>query len=185
MSDPPSGDEEMRVVPRDKTTPPVLHTAAQENETPKAEPTVETPTAAACKGRFTFVASVILVAITFSIGFSYLLQMRWPFPSPATHSSPATAFTAEPSISAAPTPPLIPLNADMLHVTAIALGQSNLAVVNGKRVTEGDSLVVVTSDGPAAVRVAKIEQGVVHFDYGTEKIEAKLLTETVAQKAPP
>jgi hypothetical protein len=184
MSDPPSGDEEMRVVPRDKT-PPVLHAAARENETPKAEPTVETPTAAACKGRFTFVASVILVAITFSIGFSYLLQMRWPFPSPATHSSPATAFTAEPSISAAPTPPLIPLNADMLHVTAIALGQSNLAVVNGKRVTEGDSLVVVTSDGPAAVRVAKIEQGVVHFDYGTEKIEAKLLTETVAQKAPP
>jgi predicted RNA-binding protein with EMAP domain len=77
------------------------------------------------------------------------------------------------------------LNADLLHVTAIALGQSNLAVVNGKRVTEGDSFVVVTSDGPAAVRVAKIEEGVVHFAYGTEKIEAKLLTETVAQKAPP
>jgi hypothetical protein len=180
MNNPPSEDEEMRAVQRDKPLPGLHPTAAADNEIKTESPAERPPLG---KGMLTFVASLLLVAITFSIGFSYLLQKRW-FPS-RTHSSASATSSVEPSIPGAPTPPLIPLNADMLNVSEIALGPPNLAVVNGKRLAEGEELVVVTPAGSATVRIEKIGDGVVQFGYGTEKIEAKLLAETVAQKTPP
>jgi hypothetical protein len=84
-----------------------------------------------------------------------------------------------------PTPPRPPLrvSSDLLHVSAIALGEVRLAIVNGKQLTEGDWLEVRTPDGVAALRVVKIEDGLVHFGYAGETIDAKLTTPAV-QKEP-
>jgi FKBP-type peptidyl-prolyl cis-trans isomerase 2 len=72
----------------------------------------------------------------------------------------------------------------MLHVTSIALGHLHLAVVNGKQLAEGDSLLVATPAGVATMRVTSIEDGVVHFDYNGQLIDAKLGAPLSQKNAP-
>jgi hypothetical protein len=62
----------------------------------------------------------------------------------------------------------------MLHVSSIALGNPHLTIVNGKRLAEGEWLVVTTPLGEASVRIIQIEDGVVRFRHGGETISAKL-----------
>jgi hypothetical protein len=50
----------------------------------------------------------------------------------------------------------------------------HLTIVNGKRLAEGEWLVVTTPLGDASVRVIQIEDGVVRFRHGGETISAKL-----------
>jgi len=63
----------------------------------------------------------------------------------------------------------------MLHVTSIALGEVRLAVVNSKPMSEGDSLNLKTPAGVVTLRVTGIADGVVHFQYGGQAIDVKLL----------
>jgi hypothetical protein len=187
MSNSPSGDEEIRLVPRDKSLKPLLYSAAPENERAKVGPAVESAPERAGKGKLlSFVGSLILITIAFSVGFSYLLEKRWLRQAATKESSATGDALAEASASAPPTatPALFPLNPEALHVTAIALGHTHLAIVNGKRLGEGDTLTVKTSAGVATVRVEKIEDGVVLFAYGTGSIEAKL-SPTGTKKPPP
>jgi len=69
---------------------------------------------------------------------------------------------------------LVPINPDMLHVTSIALGNPPLTIVNGKRLAEGDWLVVKTPSGEAGMRVVSIQDGLVKFQHGGETIDAHL-----------
>jgi hypothetical protein len=71
----------------------------------------------------------------------------------------------------------------LLHVTGIALGDVPLAIVNGKRLQEGDWLEVRTANGVGALRVIKIEDGVVHFGYAGTIVNATM-TPGIAQKKP-
>ena len=71
----------------------------------------------------------------------------------------------------------------MLHVTSIALGEVRLAVVNSKPMSEGDSLYLKTRAGVVTLRVTGIEDGVVHFQYRGQTIDAKLLLPQI-QKRP-
>ncbi len=186
MSDPPPGDEQMRLVQRDKSLPRLLHTAAVENEQTGEDSANQFRPEETARGRLSFVGSLVLVTLAFSVGFSYLwekgyLRRAAPTETPVVRGA---ALEAPVSASTSATPALFPLNADMLHVTAIALGQSRLAIVNDQRVAEGESLEVNTSAGVATVRVDKIEDGMVRFAYGNDSIEVKL-NPAGAQKPPP
>jgi hypothetical protein len=77
-------------------------------------------------------------------------------------------------------PPRAPLtvSANQLHVSAIALGDVPLAIVNGKRLEEGDWLELRTAEGVAVLRVTKIDDGIVRFGYAGQIIDAKLAAET-------
>src|ERR1700722_761952 len=81
-----------------------------------------------------------------------------------------------------PTPPawasgeIVPVFPEMLRVTSTALGNVPLAIVNGKRVAEGDWVDVTTDKGVATLVVDKIDDGVVHFRNGEIKIDPKLAT---------
>ena len=88
--------------------------------------------------------------------------------------------------TAAPSAPkaFMPVTPDMLHVTSISLGDVRLTVVDGKQLAEDDWLPVTTPDGIIQLRVAKIEDGVVHFEYDGKTIDAKLTARSSARKSP-
>jgi hypothetical protein len=76
------------------------------------------------------------------------------------------------------------VTADTLHVTAISLGNVHLAVANDQRLAEGDSLDLKMPAGTVTLRVASIEDGVVHFEYDGQTIDAKLTASSSATKSP-
>jgi hypothetical protein len=78
--------------------------------------------------------------------------------------------------------PLIPLSPDALHVTSISLGEPRLTIANGKRLAEGDWLVIKTVVGEASARVLSIQDGFVRFKHGGETMDVKL---TVIAKQTP
>jgi hypothetical protein len=74
--------------------------------------------------------------------------------------------------------PAVKITPDMIHVTAISLGQTKLAIINGKQLAEGNELAV-----PAArLRIVKISDGQVELSNGSQVIKASL--ETSKPKAP-
>ena len=74
--------------------------------------------------------------------------------------------------------PGVKISPDMVHVTAISLGQTRLAIINGKQLAEGNELAV-----PATrLRIVKISDGQVELSNGAQVIKASL--ETSKPKAP-
>ena len=70
----------------------------------------------------------------------------------------------------------VPISADMVHVTAISLGNPSLAIVNGKRVAEGE-LVPLHTSRPAVIvklQVMKIADGRVDLTDGNQVLTAHL-----------
>ncbi len=163
MNPAPSGDDELPIEQR--KTPP-SHTS------PAAGPSVIK------SGRFSFVASILLIAIAFSLGLSYLLEKRWPqssvnLPSDSPVSGQAPGQTA----------PRGSFHADMLHVTAVFPGPTRSAMVNGRRVAEGDSFMIPLPSGPVAVQLTRVEDGVAHFICQGERVDVKVKA-TIAQHSP-
>lgn len=171
MNPPVSGDESLPGASR-ATSPSTLHsnfvTPANTEATSFGEENLSR------LNRLTFAGSIVLVTIAFSAGFIYMLEHRW---APAAHLQPSAA-----NLALAPTAP-IRVQAQMLQVTAIALGQIRSATVNGKRVAEGDSFDITTPEGPVSLTVSKIEDHLVRFAHGEQMIEASL-SDAIVQKSP-
>ncbi len=183
MNPSPSGDEELRIVQRDTPPPRLLETAASESDQPKLSTgSVDSGPPPPQGGRLTFVGSILLIGIAFTVGLSYLLEKRWLHHSSVV-SSETTSQSGQANEEAEAAAGGATLTSDLFHVTAISLGSTRLAIVNGKKVAEGETVVVSTASGPATVRVAKIEDGVVHFVHGRERIDVQV-NSSVAQKNP-
>jgi hypothetical protein len=77
---------------------------------------------------------------------------------------------------ATPVPMVVKIDADMLRISAIVLGHPRLAVINGRTVAEGDTIVVHTPARAVAVtlRVLKISEGQVQLSDGTQVVMARL-----------
>jgi hypothetical protein len=78
-----------------------------------------------------------------------------------------------------PAPPvdpnlLIPISADMLKVSSIALGKTPETIINGVAVGEGGMISIQTTNGIATVRVVRISDGMVQFKYGEQTLVASL-----------
>ena len=69
---------------------------------------------------------------------------------------------------------LVPISSDMLKVSSIALGRTPVAIVNGVAVGEGGVVRVQTGTGVANVRVVRIRDGIVYFQYGEQSLLANL-----------
>jgi hypothetical protein len=121
--------------------------------------------------RIAVVAGIVLVLLVLAAGVAYWIEWQ-RYPVVVTIGVPDTGTAGDP-LAKRPGP-LVPVAPDMLHVSSIALGNPHLTIVNGKRLAEGDWLVVATSFGDASVRVIQIEDGVVRFKHGGETISAKL-----------
>ena len=82
---------------------------------------------------------------------------------------------------APPAPIVIQLSADMVRVSAIALGHPRLAVINGKTVTEGDQVALAAPNSPVALilRIVKIGDGSIDLTDGKQMFSAKLTIRSV------
>jgi hypothetical protein len=70
----------------------------------------------------------------------------------------------------------VQIDADLLHISAIVLGHPRLAVINGRTVAEGDTILVHIPTRAVAVtlRVLKISEGQVKLSDGTQVIVVRL-----------
>ena len=86
------------------------------------------------------------------------------------------SLAAAPDSAATPAPIVIQLSADMVRVSAIALGHPRLAVINGQAVTEGDSVTLQTPNSALALilRVVKIGDGSIDLSDGKQLFTAQL-----------
>ena len=66
--------------------------------------------------------------------------------------------------------------ASQVHVSAIALGEPRLAIVNGKQLSEGESITISVpgQSAPVTLRVVKIADGRIDLSDGTQVITARL-----------
>ena len=73
-------------------------------------------------------------------------------------------------------PIIVQLSADMIRVSAIALGHPRLAVINGKTVTEGDSVTLQAPNSSLALilRVSRIGDGAIELSDGKQLFSAQL-----------
>jgi hypothetical protein len=61
---------------------------------------------------------------------------------------------------------LVPGGSEILHVSAIALGDPRLTTVNGKRLAEDDWLALNTPLRAASLRLISIRDGLARFRHG-------------------
>ena len=90
------------------------------------------------------------------------------------------AVSGSPHTVTTPAPVVVQLTTEVIRVTAIALGHPRLAVINGRSVTEGDTITVHTPMHSVAVtlRVVRIADGRVDLTDGTQMIHASLAVTT-------
>jgi len=68
------------------------------------------------------------------------------------------------------------INMELIHITAISVGDPSLAIINGEQLAEGDELTLRQSKtGPEiSLQVVKIKDGLVELTDGTGIIHAFL-----------
>jgi hypothetical protein len=83
-------------------------------------------------------------------------------------------------------PITVKISADLIHVSAISLGQRRLAIINGRLVTEGEQIVVRPPSSSIAVtlRVVKISDGSIQLSDGTQVITARLEVSPASKPKP-
>jgi hypothetical protein len=98
---------------------------------------------------------------------------RFSFP---TFIKARTHHVAEANSAKPPMPIAIQLSADMVRVSAIALGHPRLAVINGKTVAEGDNITLQAPKAAVALtlRVVKIGDGSIDLSDGERMFSAQL-----------
>jgi hypothetical protein len=165
MNPSPTGDQETPIAPSGIGPQSINAPTGLEQENPSSD-----------RGKFTFVASLLLIAIAFCVGLSYLLEKRWLGERVTQIQTTAPADTIAHATA--------PLDADLFQVTEITLGSPRRATINGKRLTEGESLSVQTSVGLTSVRVARIENSAVELTDGTHTIEANAGPNVAQQSTP-
>ena len=87
-----------------------------------------------------------------------------------------TQSVAAPGSDSPPAAIVVQLSADMVRVSAIALGHPRLAVINGRTVSEGDNVTLQAPNSPVALilRVNKIGDGAIELSDGKQLFSAQL-----------
>jgi len=70
--------------------------------------------------------------------------------------------------------PLLDVSPDLFHVSSIALGDTKIAVINGRLFAEGDPIVVRVGDADARLTVFRIRDGVVLLNFRGREVKVPL-----------
>jgi hypothetical protein len=181
MSNPPPEDEGLHVR-RDesKREPPLLYREVSRPERGVSDEPLTSRSRSSTITVFSFVGGFLLLLLAILAIWIYFSEQEPPRPEPLagrdTQRKPA--LSGKPPVTAASPPAageaFVQVTPDMFRVTSIALGDTPLAIINGKRVAEGDSLHVTVGGREIFLHVAKIEDGVVHLAHGQQVIDAHL-----------
>jgi hypothetical protein len=160
----------MHIIAR-KPQPRLLQSAVMHSEPASLHDSAIESSGVARTGLFALVLGILFALALGSVAVIYWLEsLRYPVV--VTIRAPEKKLSQDSLDYQAE--PLVPVNPDMLHVTSIALGNPRLTIVNGKRLAEGDWLLVSTPVGHARLWLMQIEDGVVRFRHGGQTISAKL-----------
>ncbi|HYR22352.1 MAG TPA: hypothetical protein VEP30_05455 [Chthoniobacterales bacterium] len=140
-------------------------------------------------GRWVFVGA-IMGAMLLSIGgiiFSRHAQKEGDESGPTFVKARTHSLAAGPGSAATPAPIIIQLSADMIRVSAIALGHPRLAVINGKTVAEGEGVTLQAPNSAVALilRVVKIGDGSIDLSDGKQMFSAQLTIPSPAKPKTP
>ena len=165
----------MRIISKSSPTPRLLNTVAPDasatkppSEPPRGIFSLKGASIFSGNGRAIFIGIAVGAALFSLIGVVYVRHQ-----AQTRHSR----VEASPAQAAAPSPSaIVPVDAAQIQVSAISLGEPRLAIVNGKQVTEGDSITVQTQTGAGGVslRVVKISDGRIEFSNGPQLISVRL-----------
>lgn len=166
----------MRLIWKSSPSPRLLNTVASDVARNKAEPatgrfSLKSASLFSGNGRAIFLGIIGGAAILSILGIFYTRHQS----EKRQREADAPAITTASAESAGPPAPIL---ASQIHVSAISLGEPRLAIVNGKQVTEGESITISIPDQSTAVslRVVKIADGRIDLSNGTQVITARLET---------
>jgi hypothetical protein len=172
-------DIAMRLIWKSSPSPRLLNTVASEIAGKKAEPpagkfSLKRASLFSGNGRAIFVGIVVGAAIFAILGVTYTRHQSHKRQREA--GARAGAITTPNRADASGPSALILTN--QIQVSAISLGEPRLAIVNGKQVTEGESITITTPDQLTTLRlrIVRIADGRVDLSDGTQVITARLET---------
>jgi hypothetical protein len=178
----------MHLVPSKMPEPRLISSLAPDTgETPSSNDEVDSPFALGGSrlltgnGRAIFVgivAGAIIISIAGSIYHRRhrLREEELHIPKVVPAITESVLGPIRSNANSTPFPMVVQVDADVLKVTAIVLGHPRLAVINGRTVAEGDSIVVHTPTRAVAItlRVIKISDGQIELSDGMQVITARL-----------
>jgi hypothetical protein len=138
----------------------------------------------ACHGRAIFIGICAGVVVICSAGAIFHRHHRLRAEEVAVPKvlSVVTRKVLGSNSGATPVPVVVKIDADVLRISAIVLGHPRLAVINGRTVAEGDTILIHVPTRAVAVtlRVLKISESQVQLSDGTQVIMARLSTPSPA-----
>lgn len=169
----------MRIIWKSSPAPRLLNTVASDVAGNKAEPptgkfSLKHASLFSGNGRAIFVGIVVGAAIFAILGVTYTRHQ-----SQKRQREAGAPAAAEASGSSA-------LILNQIQVSAISLGEPRLAIVNGKQVTEGESITITTPDQLRTVRlrIVRIADGRIDLSDGTQVMTARLETSRAPLRKP-
>jgi hypothetical protein len=168
----------MRVVPHDTQAPELLKTAVELPQRPPQEdpagPDLTTGSNFSGKDRAMFAAILLGAILLCCLTFTHWRQRN---PVHAARQDPRVPSVSTPvSTPIVAAEPNLKISADLIHVSAISLGDPRLAIINGRLVGEGEKIILHPAGAPATVslRLRKISDGEIELSDGAQVIKARL-----------
>jgi hypothetical protein len=169
----------MRIIWKSSPSPRLLNTVASDVAGNKAEPptgkfSLKSASLFSGNGRAIFVGIVVGVAIFAILGVTYTRHQSQKRQREADKQGGPIALSNRTGASG----PSALILTNQIQVSAISLGEPRLAIVNGKQVTEGESISVTIPDPLTTVRlrIVRIADGRIELSDGTQVITARLET---------
>ena len=174
----------MRVVSKDAPSPRLLNTVAPElrktaasEEPPTARFSLKGASLFSGNGRAIFIG-IALGAVVFSvIGVAYSRHQtaRQRKEAEMRLRPVDTNSLASQQVTPTPVPIMVQIDTSQIRVTAIALGEPRLAIINGKQVLEGESITLEATPAITVnLRVVKIADGRIDLTDGNQVITVRL-----------
>lgn len=161
----------MQTIPNAKPSPRLLYSVVPDLPETK-DAAEESPSRARLKGSGTFFSSGAIIFLGILVGALLVSAAGFVFSRRAvgTHETAAQKPSVSVPAGLFPKSALVQLPAGALKVSSISLGQPHLAVINGKTVTEGDSITVTVPSSSATVnlRIVTIADSRIDLSDGTK-----------------
>jgi hypothetical protein len=164
----------MRIVLPATPAPHLLKPASEQQERPpeedQAESGLTTDSSFSGKDRAIFAAIILGAILLCTVAVIHWRQRTAGHPAKDDGKRPAVS-TPSPAAK-----PIVKTSADLIHVSAISLGDPRMAIINGRLVGEGEKITLHPTGATAALtlRVRKIFDGEVELSDGAQVIKARL-----------
>ena len=125
------------------------------------------------RDRAVFAAIVLGAILLCFMTFIHWRQRTAVHPARQDARIPAASAVSAPIVVAGPNGKI---GADLIHVSAISLGDPRIAIINGRLVGEGEKIILHPPGTPVPVslRLKKISDGEVELSDGVQVIKARL-----------